>query len=502
MRMSERRSDEERGSQSSGKAAGAGAAARAKTTKAAPGGHGPKSVRIAFLSIAIMLLIVFGVMPRAAPLAEPAAWTFRIAISLLAGLAAGALTGTIGLKNPIVRASGGAALSVFLLVTSTHMSSERINAAVTVAPPALKTPPASPTFDAKEFQRNIQGWGQLLVATRGSKGGFRCARFGDRPEQPWTTAQVLNAYLVRPGALSPSDVNVVISGFHYLNATRLSSGGWPLWEAGKVAITEIAAWSALARMRALEVPGIFRDRQREQLIKDLRRDLTFIAGRQVANGAWAPVAVNSAENVCTYSTVMSLWALLEASSSKALGDSTNFEAQERRAINWLLDGYSDALGGWVPRPPVRHGKKYLGLTAQTLITLLRAKEDPAFAYLRQSEHLRRAVAAFVNDPSLQSRDAADNETVDGEDAVMKDAGFSIEGSTFLWVPWTMALLARIARDPDVSAELKVKATTIFARVAELSTKIEFENQGTYQVAEYTICGSDAARLMGGDGSSR
>ncbi len=501
--MADRTSDEETAREGGGARVGAlPAAGRPKPSGGGTRRAGTKSVRMAFLSIAIMLLVVFGIMPHASPLGEPAAWTFRIAISLLGGLAAGALTGTIGFKNPLIRASGGGAFSVFLLVTSTHVSSERINAAPMPAPAAVATPAVALAFDARQLERNVDVWGQLLLATRGSKGGFRCARFGDRPEQPWTTAQVLSAFLTKPGPLSPTDVNVVMSGFHYLNATRLSGGGWPLWEAGKIAITEIAAWSALSRVRALEVPGIFRDRQREQLIKDLKRDLAFLTSRQVANGAWAPVPVNSAENVCTYSTVMSLWALLEASNSKAIGDSINFESQERQAINWLLAGYSEVIGGWVPRLPPHNEKKYPALTAQTLVTLLRAREDPRFAYLRQSERLKRALTAFVNDPSLLSRAPTDNEVVEGEDAVMSGTSISIEGSTFVWVPWTIALLARVAREPDLPAELKAKAAALFAHVASLSAKVDLENQGTYQVAEYTICGSEATRLMAADGSLR
>jgi hypothetical protein len=465
--------------------------------RTAPGG---RRVWIAFLSIVTILFVVFGVMPHASPLGESASWAFRIAISLLAGLAAGALTGTIGFKNSLIRAGGGAAFAVFVLVTSTHQTSE--NAAATTVTAPLATAASRPV-DLQQVQRNIEGWAHMLQATQGSKGGFRCALFGARPEQPWTTAQVLTATVTKPGAPSAADVATISSGLHYLDTTRLSSGGWPLWENGTFAMTEIAAWVALARVRVLAVPDIFNDKQREQMVKDLKRDLTFIAGRQVPSGAWAPIGNHAAENVGTYATVMSLWALLEASNSKLLGESMRFDTPLRLAINWLLDeAYSEALGGWVPRQPTRHLKRYTGLTAQTLVTLLRAKDDERFAYLHTSPRLKLAVSALLDDPALLSRDANDNETVDGEDTVMINAGISIEGSSFLWVPWTTLLAARVAHDPDFSKELRARAALVFEHVAPLASKVEFEKQGTYCTTEYTICSSEALRLMDQDGTDR
>ena len=467
---------------------------------------GRKSVRVAFLSVVIILGVVFGVMPHTNPLQGLAAWAFRIAIALLAGLAAGALTGTIGVKNSIIRATGGAAFAVFVLVTSTQKDSGGAGA-VTAAPPAPMPPTVMaklPTlaFDARAMRRSIDRWSELLLSTRGSKGGFRCARFGARPEQPWTTAQVLTGYLAK-SELTATDANMVSSGLGYLTATRLPGGGWPLWENGKLAITEIGAWVTLARVRALGVPDVVPARQRDPLIKEVRRELAFIVRQQVASGAWAPVAINSAANICTYSTIMAVWALLEATESNFWGDKTNVDTELRLAINWLLnEAYSDELGGWVPRPPARHARRYTGLTAQTLMILLHAKDDRRFAYLRQSDRLKRAVSAFFADSALLSRDATDNDTVDGEDAVMNDAGFSIEGSTFLWIPWTMVLAARVVRDADFSTDLQAKARGVFEHVVALSSKVDFENQGTYWAAEYTICGAEAATLMSDHGTDR
>jgi hypothetical protein len=146
-------------------------------------------------------------------------------------------------------------------------------------------------------------------------------------------------------------------------------------------VTEIASWVALAQLASThkDVVDAVWGSDSALAFERIDRDLRLLKQRQIANGGWAPIRQNdNAKFARTYSTVMALWAMIEAKKhpelSKRIG--TSYDEGIRGGIRWSLARYDNERRSWVPNPErAKQTDSFPGLTAHVLYVLERAKPE-------------------------------------------------------------------------------------------------------------------------------
>jgi hypothetical protein len=191
-----------------------------------------------------------------------------------------------------------------------------------------------------------------------------------------------------------------------------------------------------------------------------------------------------------------LWALVEARSQPRLArqlDATHDEAI-KKGLGWLLARFRPELSGWVPNPErSRQNEHFPGLTAQVLYVLGRAR--PLFpAIVEPSDAYRNAWLALVRQlegtaagaPLLAARAARVNDRTHDSDRYLPRSKFMVEGSTFLWFPWVLAVCPQSASVPVLKDEERVRAASgcraLLGRVHELMSFAR-EDPFVYVMAE-------------------
>ena len=218
----------------------------------------------------------------------------------------------------------------------------------------------------------------------------------------------------------------------------------------------------------------------------------------MTNGGWAPIGqIDNEKFGRTYSTVMALWALIEARKSSQLIEimDTRYDDNIKGGIRWLLSNYNYDLRSWVPNPErAKQIERFPGLTAQTLYVLELAR--PEFNFLLKSNSTYDAGRqAFFNSiegddlqatPALASRLASNNDRTHDSDRYLPGTKFTVEGSTFLWFPWTIALCAQsqLGEDVETTTEEIAKrgCSRLLGRINNL-VKFAREDPFTYVMAE-------------------
>jgi len=325
---------------------------------------------------------------------------------------------------------------------------------------AQSSRPTKPESEYKTLlQRKVDGWVDTVFTAQGSDGGIKMsASSGEATTQVWQTAQCLAAVLSTQKNLD-NYVPKIKNAFKYLEGLHRTAPaeGWNLYgNANNYTITEIGSWVTLATIKSLDSKTrIWTDPEREEVIKRVVRDLDETNRRQDSAGGWRPIRDENSDFVRTYPTVMALWSLVEAKRSPALGERIGGKYDEniRKGINWLLQGYKEAQG-WVPNPN-RAGQKdrFDGLTAHALFVLSRAETIGAFAYIRNDNTYRTARQDFIkNRQFVDWSIEANNSHMPDADLRFVNTEFLAEGSTFLWFPWTLAELSRLASDDGMSAD--------------------------------------------------
>src|SRR5262249_23047084 len=145
-----------------------------------------------------------------------------------------------------------------------------------------------------------------------------------------------------------------------------------------------------------------------------------------------------------------------------------------RAINngltWLLSNYQPNLG-WVPNPSRKgQNEPFLGLTAQVLYVLAQAQAAPQFVFIAALPNAALAQKEFLAVDFEQRKPTYNTRLHDGDRYVHRAAStstpgacvcpFTIENSTFLWYPWSMASARALAMDQNVTADQRAKAGTV------------------------------------------
>jgi hypothetical protein len=190
---------------------------------------------------------------------------------------------------------------------------------------------------------------------------------------------------------------------------------------------------------------------------------------------------------------MALWALIEAKKHPEMGRriGTDYNKAIGSGIRWLLAKYDKEVNSWVPNPErPRQTEKFAGLTAQVLYVLERARPefnsllqvDPS--YERALQQFKRSIAGDKTDSSvsLMSRPASRNDRMHDGDNYLRPSKFMLEGSTFLWFPWSLALCSQLSAQVPADTETTRDCNLLLGRVTDLTSFVKHE-PATYVMAE-------------------
>ncbi len=366
------------------------------------------------------------------------------------------------------------------------------------APAPAPVPPSAaesgaalgPTIDETWVRHCVE----LIAAARDdATGGFRNQLFdADARPQTWSTAQCVVALGQLPelGRLLPA----LEAACDSMEATRQPAGGWGYDVAeDEEAVTEVGCWATLAHLCLLEHPDV---RQRAPRLAAalgprVERDLEQMVERQHPAGGWSPVRrADPRRNQRTYTSMMALWALLKARHCNALAAAVEkYDSRILRTVRWLLNGF-DSTNGWVPNPGRSpQARDFLGLTAQLLGVLHYAevvgRERDILHVLHDDPTYREARRWFLDHEDLPGRKFVWNDSLPDIDQELSGTSFHLEGSTFLWCPWSLLTLGVFAADPRADAGERARAAVLHQRCVELLMKHrkEIGINGTYEMAE-------------------
>lgn len=350
--------------------------------------------------------------------------------------------------------------------------------------------PSKPETEYRALlQRKSDAWADTVFAAQGADGGIKMSpSSADATTQAWQTAQCLVGVLSLDKNLD-AEVPKIKSAFNYLEGLHRSTPveGWNLYgNSSQYTITEIGSWVTLANIKSLDSKtAIWNEQEKQDVIKRVLRDLDESNRRQDSSGGWRPIRDENSEFTRTYPTAMALWTLIEAKTSPSVSSSVGnrYDENIRRGINWLLR--TSASGqGWVPNPN-RSGQRehFEGLTAQVLYVLSRAADVDAFAFIKNDSVYRTARQDFLNNTQFAdwSIDAHDSHLPDA-DLRFVGTEFLAEGSTFLWFPWTLSELTRLAKDTSLPES---------DRKAAAQLRLDIFNQNADKLENYV----ETANLM-------
>ena len=339
------------------------------------------------------------------------------------------------------------------------------------------------------LQRKADSWADTVFAAQGADGGIKMSpSSADATTQVWQTAQCLVGVLSLNKNVD-AYVPKIKNAFNYLEGLHKSTpvDGWALYgNASQYTITEIGSWVTLANIKSLDSKtAIWNEQEKQDVIKRVVRDLDETNRRQDSGGGWRPIRDENTEFTRTYPTVMALWSLIEAKTSPAVAISVGnrYDENIRKGINWLLRTYANGQG-WVPNPN-RSGQRehFEGLTAQVLYVLSRAAAVDAFAFIKNESVYQTARQDFLKNKQFADWSIeANNSHLPDADLRFVGTEFLAEGSTFLWFPWTLAELTRLAQDTSLPEG---------DRKAAAQLRLDILNQNADKLENYV----EAANLM-------
>ena len=251
---------------------------------------------------------------------------------------------------------------------------------------AYYTVPPAPNLPA-ELRPEINAFEKELMSLGVSTGGMRYNRADNSADaQVWCTAQAIWGILQKPAnEISQEEAQSIRGHLEYMERVRLPKDeGWGYMEPINWGVTEIAAWVTLAYVASVR-SDIAKKIWQEEVNIPLRRIETYlkiISKRQASNGGWSPVnSVASYSYLRTYSTVMSIWAMVEAQRIPNLEQrlKIKFSPAIQSGLRWLLTNYNKDRESAVPNPArAQQVDTFPGLTAQILYVMERAKINYEF----------------------------------------------------------------------------------------------------------------------------
>jgi hypothetical protein len=191
--------------------------------------------------------------------------------------------------------------------------------------------------------------------------------------------------------------------------------------------------------------------------------------------------------------MLSVWAFVEAGESQPVREALagTHEGIIQDGLNWLQNSYDENLG-WVPNPNRKKQQDiYLGLTAQTLFVLIRAARR--LPNLSRERWLIQAKNKFLENDFTIS--LSSNRQVKSDDESFPGTGYTDEATSFLWYPWSVAVLRLLSTDTSLSSDKMSVAggllDKLYRRLPDLEEQLEAG--GTYQPAENLFALSYAPR---------
>ena len=394
-------------------------------------------------------------------------------------------------KGLLAPAVGIAVLGIVLVVAAIYF--------VNREPPGT---PSKPMWPESEFaallQKKTETWTEAIFAAQAPNGGLKASPgAADATVQAWATAQGMTAVFSTQNNLE-TYISKIRNAFDYIEKKRRRSPaeGWNFYDnANPYTITEINGWVTLAYIKSLDSKTpIWNAAERQDVVKRIIRDLEEIKRRQDASGGWRPIRDGNIDYVRTYSTVIAVWALIEARRSAPVKEliGSQYDENIRTGTNWLLRNYKEGQG-WVQNPGRGSQKEqYDGLTAQALFALSRVEGVAEFAYLKSDPTYLAARKGFVKNRQLAPRAVdKDNSHITDADVGFTGSEFLAEGSTFLWFPWTLLELTQLSSDAGLSPEEQRAATQLRSDILntnhELLSSYAESSNFTYQYAENLFC---------------
>jgi hypothetical protein len=382
-------------------------------------------------------------------------------------------------------------------------------------------------FDETRLKSRKALWLDKVRQTQNSSGGFSIMVLSgpNNPPQVFTTAQGLTAMISATNwdDLKAGDAQVIRSAFDYIDSERDPVEKWWSYFGDSRPLTEIAGWVTVARIKALQHSDQIwpSNEDREKQLSYLQYDLNHFMSHYIpAESAWSPFAPpdstaaslsgcsslpqalkdlqTSQYKTRTYSTIMALWALVEAHENEAIRAKIGEQYDDaiRTAIGWLMTTYRTDRGTWVPNPHRANQRDdYPGLTAQALFVLYRAKLDSHFKSAVEQPRWLEARQAFLK-KKVKEHLLGDNAHLSDMDGYVFPFPQPLEPMTFLWAPWSLAAYSRLSEDADLSGSDKKLAqadrNTVIGDYQDQAFEI-IESGGTYELAENLFCVSEAFR---------
>ena len=341
-------------------------------------------------------------------------------------------------------------------------------------------------------------WNRILLQQNVEGGGLKVSKVDPSAErQVWSTAQGLTAILVNGGTgLTKTDAEQIREHLEFIEKVRLpNEEGWGYFEQIDWGVTEIAGWVVLAYLESTQsdTVNLVWENDSEKAFQRVGQYLRILKSRQLASGGWAPISQKDNEKLGrTYSTTMALWAFIEAKKHPEMGKriGSAYDKAIKDGIQWLLAKYDERLDSWVPNPErPRQTERVPGLNAQVLYVLEKARPEFGFLFEGDSHYLRalmqfqRSIGDDETDSSvsLVSRPASSNDRMHDADNYLRPSKFQLEGSTFLWFPWSLALCSQLSERVIVDKTAR-GCQLLLGRVNELIAFAKHE-PSTYVMAE-------------------
>ncbi|GAA5072045.1 hypothetical protein GCM10025759_11590 [Lysobacter panacisoli] len=317
-----------------------------------------------------------------------------------------------------------------------------------------------------------------LIELGKPEGGMRTNRIDNASMlQVWSSAQCLVAIMSSPDAMTDEEARQIRDHLDFINRSQLPGAeGWGYVHELRWGVTEVNAWVVLAELMSTrpDLIGRIWGNRSPEAISRLAHHVDDLSHRQTRGGGWAPINVTDKDEYArTYSTVMATWALVEVERRADLKLSSQKDAING-GIRWLLKYYDNDMESWVPNPiRQQQTESYVGLTTQTLYVIERAR--PLHFYLLDGnptyERAQRHMADLMSDSRrrttdpLSDRPVGRNDRTHDSDVYIGDR--MLEGSTFLWFPWTAAYCSEMKEGRLTDPRIDSGCTLLAQRSNEL-----------------------------------
>lgn len=306
------------------------------------------------------------------------------------------------------------------------------------------------------------------------------------PGGVWLQSQCLTGVLCTAAGAANADKARLT--FEYIQKFQKDDGGWAYSGNAKdtVTVTDVSCWVTAAYATAAQA-GIWKSNDEGgAAARAVERAFQHILARRSADGGWCPAGDVIPANTRTYTTAMAIWCLFLTKNTPALSAGTRFDREITEGTKWLLKNRRNDLG-WVPNPNRAHQRdKHPGLNSQVLFILMQL-ENGGFQLLRNDPFFQKWKQEFLADRTWRALDFFQNSSIRDADQWLDE--YRIEGSSFLWCPWTLAALHSLSVDSGLSDEECKQAVSLRREVIQkiLDQSDYIGTNGTYELAETITC---------------